>query len=81
MDQKIINLYDEFTHSSTMDRKGFLSRLAKLTGGMAVAMTVLPLLENNYANANTVSNPDVETKDITFPVKNGEMKGFLAQPK
>lgn len=81
MDQKIINLYDEFTHSSTMDRKGFLARLAKLTGGMAVALTVLPLLENNYASAGTIINPDIETKDISFPVKNGEMKGFLAQPK
>lgn len=81
MDQEIIKLYDEFTHSSTMDRKGFLSRLAKLTGGMAVALTVLPLLENNYANAQTKHSDDITTADITYPAKNGEMKAFLAQPK
>ena len=47
MDQEIIKLYDAYTHSQ-MDRMGFLQRLAKITGGMAVALTVLPLLENNY---------------------------------
>ncbi|MEO5909534.1 MAG: dienelactone hydrolase family protein [Pelobium sp.] len=81
MDQEIIKLYDEFTHSSTMDRKGFLSRLAKLTGGMAVALTVLPLLENNYASAQSIHSVDITTADITYPTKNGEMKAFLAQPK
>jgi carboxymethylenebutenolidase len=80
MNQEIINLYDQYTHSK-MDRKGFIQRLAKLTGGMAVALTVLPLLENNYASANTIDYPDLITADITYPAQNGDMKGFLAKPK
>lgn len=80
MNQEIINLYDQYTHSK-MDRKGFIQRLAKLTGGMAVALTVLPLLENNYASANTLDYPDLITADITYPAQNGDMKGFLAKPK
>ncbi|TKB95149.1 dienelactone hydrolase family protein [Pedobacter cryophilus] len=80
MDQEIINLYDQYTHSK-MDRKGFIQRLAKLTGGMAVALTVLPLLENNYASAKTIDYPDLITADITYPAQNGDMKGFLAKPK
>ncbi|MFC5283989.1 dienelactone hydrolase family protein [Pedobacter alpinus] len=81
MDQKIINLYDEYTHSSKMDRKGFISRLAKITGGMAVALTILPLLENNYAVAGNVDTDDLLITDITYQAKNGIMKAHLAQPK
>jgi carboxymethylenebutenolidase len=80
MDQEIIKLYDAYTHSQ-MDRKGFLQRLAKITGGMAVALTVLPLLENNYASAKSVDDQDIVSADITFPALNGEMKAFLAKPK
>jgi carboxymethylenebutenolidase len=80
MDQEIIKLYDAYTHSQ-MDRKGFLQRLAKITGGMAVALTVLPLLENNYASAKTVDYQDLVISDITYPALNGEMKAFLAKPK
>lgn len=34
MDQRIINLYDEYTHKP-LSRAEFLSKLAQLTGGMA----------------------------------------------
>lgn len=81
MDQKIINLYDEYTHSSKMDRKGFINRLAKLTGGMAVALSVLPLLENNYASANTTNWDDLIIEDIIYQAQNGPMKAHLAMPK
>jgi carboxymethylenebutenolidase len=81
MDQKIINLYDEYTHSSKIDRKGFISKLAKLTGGMAVALTFLPLLENNNACASTVTFEDILIEDIVYLAKNGPMKAHLAQPK
>lgn len=81
MDQKIINLYDEYTHSSKMDRKGFINKLAKLTGGMAIALTVLPLLENNYAVAGKIDTDDLLIADITYQAKNGPMKAHLVQPK
>ena len=81
MDQKIINLYDSYTHSQ-LSRKDFLKKLSILAGGTAVAMTILPLLENNYAAAASTVNEDLlSTEMISYKGVNGEMKGFLAMPK
>ena len=80
MDQEIINLYDEYTHSN-LSRKSFISRLAKITGSVAIAMTVIPMLENNYAAAKTIEDANIITEDVTYPALNGDMKGFMAKPK
>lgn len=80
MDQKIINLYDEYTHSK-LSRKDFMKKLAIITGGTAMAMTVLPLLENNYANAASFHDDSVISEHITYPGADGEVKAVLARPK
>ena len=80
MNQEIINLYDEYTHSN-LSRKSFISRLAKITGSVAIAMTVIPMLENNYAAAKTIDDANIITEDVTYPALNGDMKGFMAKPK
>jgi len=80
MDQKIINLYDSYTHSQ-ISRKDFMKKLAVLTGSTALALTILPSLESNYASAATVSNEDVHSEEITFPGAEGEMQGLFAMPK
>jgi carboxymethylenebutenolidase len=80
MDQKIINLYDSYTHSQ-LSRKDFMKKLAILTGSTALALTVLPLLESNYAAAATITNDEVDSEMVTFAGVNGEMKGLLAMPK
>ena len=80
MDQKIINLYDEYTHKP-LSRQDFLKRLAILTGSTAAAMTILPMLESNYAKAATVSSEDLFTEYITYPAITGEMKAYVARPK
>lgn len=41
MDQRIINLYDEYTHKP-LTRQEFLRRLSILGGGTAAAMVLLP---------------------------------------
>ena len=52
MDQKIINLFDEYTHKP-LTREEFLKRLAVLTGGTAAAMAVLPFRPTPFfANKN-----------------------------
>ena len=79
MDQKIINLYDEYTHSK-LDRKDFLKKLAIITGSTALALTVLPLLENNYVAAATFSDEGLDTENISYPGAEGKMKAFLAKP-
>ncbi|GAB3567106.1 dienelactone hydrolase family protein [Spirosoma luteolum] len=81
MDQRIINLFDEYTHKP-LRRDDFLKRLAKLTGSMAAALSVLPLLEVNYAQAATVPDQDdrIKTESITYPGADTTMKGYLARP-
>jgi carboxymethylenebutenolidase len=82
MDQKIINLFDEYTHKP-LSRDLFMKRLVKLTGGLSAAMAILPLLEVNYAYAATVpeSDDDIDTKDVTYAGDGAEMRGYLASPK
>jgi carboxymethylenebutenolidase len=81
MDQRIINLFDEFTHKP-LPREEFIKRLTRLTGSTAAAMTVLPLLEVNYANAQTVqeADPRLKTERIEYPGEGMTMKGYLARP-
>jgi len=55
MDQRIIDLYNEYTHAP-LDRRVFLERLAKLTGGTAAAAALVPLVEANQARAAIVSS-------------------------
>ena len=50
MDQRIINLYDRFTHGG-MSRRDFFERLVGLAGGTAAATALLQVLENDYAHA------------------------------
>lgn len=82
MDQKIINLFDEYTHKP-LSREEFMRKLIRLTGSTAAAMAVLPMLEINYAHAQTISDQDdrIETERITYPGGDTQMKGYLARPK
>lgn len=81
MDQKIINLFDEYTHKP-LKREEFINRLVKLTGSMAAALTLLPMLEVNYAQAATVREDDEEiiTQDITYDGDGVLMKAYFARP-
>src|SRR5689334_14952498 len=82
MDQQIINLFDEYTHKP-LKRDEFLRRLAKITGSMAAALAVLPMLEVNYAKAAVVkeNDDDIVTEDVTYKGDGITMKGYLARPK
>ena len=82
MDQKIINLYDEFTHGG-MNRREFLDRLAKIAGSSAAAVALLPLLENNYAQAAIVAanDPRLATGRVSYDSPKGKINGYIARPK
>jgi len=82
MDQKIINLYDEYTHQ-LLDRREFLGRLSILAGGTAAAIALLPLLENNRAQAQVVpkDDPRLNTEHIKYPGATGEVRAYLVRPK
>jgi len=82
VDQRIIELFDAFTHS-TMDRRDFMTRLAGLAGGAAAAMALIPLLEGGAAQAAITSpgDPRLESGKITYPGRSGPIKAYLARPK
>lgn len=80
MDQQIVNLYDEYTHKP-LSRQEFLRRLALLTGSTAAAMTLLPLLEVNYAHAATVTDEGLFTERIVYKGLNGDMSAYVARPQ
>ncbi|MEO8073588.1 MAG: dienelactone hydrolase family protein [Acidobacteriota bacterium] len=83
MEQKYINLYDEYTHSNDINRRDFVDRLIKLAGSSALALALLPSLENNQTKAQTVPKDDknLETKYIEYQGASGKMRGYLAMPK
>ena len=79
MDQKIINLFDAFTHGG-MNRREFLDKLSRLAGSTTAAMALLPVLENNYAHAQMV--PEDDARLVTGMEKASDtMSGYLARPK
>lgn len=79
--QEIYNLYDEFTHS-TMQRRVFMQRLAKLAGGTSAAAVIAPMLTCNYAHAAVAeTDPRIEIQRVTFKGASGDVKGYLAKPK
>ncbi len=81
MDQKIISLYDEYTHKP-LTREEFLRRLALLTGSLAAAISVLPLLEGNYAGAVTIKEDELFTERIRYKGNaDVEMEAYVARPK
>jgi carboxymethylenebutenolidase len=82
MDQKIIDLYDEYTHE-LLDRREFLRRLSVLAGSTAAAIALLPLLENNNAKAEVVpkDDPRVYTEHMKYPGATGEVRAYLVRPK
>lgn len=82
MDQKIIDLYEEYTHE-LLDRREFLKKLSILVGGAAAANALLPLLENTYARAEVVpkDDPRLKTDNITYPGATGEVRAHFARPK
>jgi carboxymethylenebutenolidase len=82
MDPKIIDLYDEFTHGG-MNRRDFMERLGRLAGSSAAAIALLPLLQNNYAQAAMVSPDDARlaAERVSFDSPKGKIDGYLARPK
>ena len=82
MDQKIIDLYDEYAHE-LLDRREFLRRLSVLAGSTAAAIALLPLLENNNAKAEVVpmNDPRLYTEHMKYPGATGEVLAYLARPK
>ena len=82
MDQKIVDLYDDYT-SNQINRRNFLKKLTRLAGGAAAAVVLLPILENGKAHAQFVEKTDgrLHTEYVKYPGESGKMRAYLARPK
>lgn len=82
MDQRYIDLYDEFTHTG-MQRRVFMERLAKMAGGTAAATAIASMIGPNYAKA-AITKPDdsrLSMEMLTFSGKTGPIQGYHVRPK
>lgn len=82
MEQRIVDLYDTFTHGG-IDRRAFLDRLAEIAGSSAAALALLPLLQNDYARADTIASDDprLAINTVSYDASGTTMKGYLARGK
>ena len=81
MDQRVIDLYDNFTHGA-INRRGFLDRLAQIAGSSAAALALLPLLRNDYyARAATVAPDDARLAidTVSYDASGIRINGYLAR--
>jgi carboxymethylenebutenolidase len=82
MDQRLIQLYDDFTHGE-IDRRTFLDRLTQIAGTTAAALALLPLLANDYARAAIVAVDDARLviDTVTYDAAGTPISGYLARLK
>jgi carboxymethylenebutenolidase len=82
MDQRVIDLYDDYTHSR-LDRRQFLDRLATLTGSVAAGMALVKQIEANPAAAAMIPADDsrLDAGRVTYPGSTGEVRAYRAAPK
>ncbi|GLK84999.1 dienelactone hydrolase family protein [Ancylobacter defluvii] len=82
MDQRIIDLYDRFTHGQ-IGRRDFMDGLITLAGSVAAASAMLPLLSNDYARAAVVAEDDPRLDISTAGFLSGgkNVSGLLARAK
>lgn len=82
MDQRIINLFDEYTHAP-LTRKEFMERLIKLAGGTALAFSALSVLEPGYAAAATIApeTDDLQAEEVSWIGDGAPVRGYLVHPK
>ncbi|MCA3597356.1 MAG: dienelactone hydrolase family protein [Methylobacterium sp.] len=81
--EEVIRLYDRFTHGG-MDRRAFMERLTQIAGSTAAAAAFLPMLQSNYALAETVKpdDPRLAYEDgVAIPGSDAGLTGYLVAPK
>ena len=80
LDQKVINLYDEYTHKP-LTRKDFMVRLVQLAGSTTAALSMLAMLESGCNTAAKTPSDELMTENVIYPCAKGNMMAYVARPK
>jgi carboxymethylenebutenolidase len=85
IDQRVIDLYDEYCHGR-IDRREFFRRSAAITIGGVSAIAMAEAVLPNYAEAQTISFNDERIKGsyVEYPSpggSSGAMRGYLVKPR
>lgn len=82
MEKKLIHLYHDYSKGN-ISRREFLKKLTILAGGTAAAITLLPVIEKKYAQAQFIPENDsrLETETVQYPGETGKVQAYSAKPK
>ncbi|MFZ5431024.1 MAG: dienelactone hydrolase family protein [Bacteroidota bacterium] len=81
MEKEIARLIGDY-QDRKISRRGFMQKVAAVSGGTALALTLLPVLDDNTLSAATKSSQAAEIvgEFITYQAFTGDMRAFLAKP-
>jgi len=82
MRQEFLELNEKYSNGS-LDRRGFLKRLALVAGSAAAANALLPLLERGSAMAQITAKDDARltVEKLNYAGETGDVRAYLARPK
>jgi carboxymethylenebutenolidase len=81
MDQRIIDIHHDYVHNHS-DRRKFLAQAARVVGSAGAAAALLPVLDCNFANAQTIAedDPRITTERVSFEGVTGIVNANLVLP-
>lgn len=82
MDRRFSDLYEDYKKGNT-SRREFIKKLTIFAGSTAAAMALLPIIEENDANAAIKPKGEIDliSEFIKYPAETGEMRAYLSRPK
>lgn len=82
MDRRFSDLYEDYKKGNT-SRREFIKKLTIFAGSTAAAMALLPIIEENEANAAIKPKGEIDliSEFIKYPAETGEMRAYLSRPK
>ncbi len=75
-------MYEDYKKGNT-SRREFIKKLTIFAGSTAAAMALLPIIEENEANAAIKPKGEIDliSEFIKYPAETGEMRAYLSRPK
>ncbi|MCX6329239.1 MAG: dienelactone hydrolase family protein, partial [Bacteroidia bacterium] len=82
MERRFSDLYEDYKKGNT-SRREFIKKLTIFAGSTAAVMALLPIIEENEANAAIKPKGEIDliSEFIKYPAETGEMRAYLSRPK